>query len=133
MADSVPDSGDRPDFLAQINKVAGSGPVQDDVKAKLEEKRLFGEAARRERYQAATHWVIVAGVGMIGIAVVIVLTVRIIHLVLSPSKQWLSAEQIAEIDRFMFSGTMGGVLTSVVRKLQKNHSAPDSPDESQDD
>ena len=59
---------------------------------------------------------------------VVALATRIVYMILPLKWQWLSAEQIQQLDHFLFSGFVGGVLTQagvdrwrceVVRRIRK--------------
>ncbi len=40
----------------------------------------------------------------------VVFVVRIAHLVMPECWEWLSPERVREVDRFLFSGTMGAIV-----------------------
>ena len=47
----------------------------------------------------------------------LVFIIRIIHLVLPPYILWLDADQIQVIDKMLFSGVIGGLITKYFEKL----------------
>lgn len=91
-------------------------PVEDS-KAKKEQEALYrGDKRRGEREKNSMHWISVILIWSLGLFAAAVLSLRILHLVLPNGKQWMTAEQIQTIDKIFFSGTIGGILTSRIKK-----------------
>ena len=97
----------------QIIAAVGHKHPHNDAKAKLEEKRLFGDAVRSERYKTCIHYIQIIGAIILGVTAISVIATRMIYLVLPEKWRWLSADQIHDLDHFMFSGTIGGAITYV--------------------
>jgi hypothetical protein len=118
------------DLIPQLiqGAVNAATPAPPDAKARLEEQRLFGDAKRSERYKSCIHWISVIAIALIGLTIVAVLIARIIHLILPTNRQWLTSEQAHSLDEYLFSGTVGGVLTQAIRKIQGKKNA-DSEEE----
>lgn len=88
------------------------------------EATLFAKLAQREK--TSLSWVFLTFVWVAGIAFVYVATTRILHFALPvdesykifgfiPFHTWLAKEQIQEIDKILFSGSVGGVLATYAK------------------
>ena len=58
----------------------------------------------------AKQRVFIISIYMLWLMAVCVLMIRLIHFILPEFCQWLSVEQLQSLDKFLFSGAIGGVL-----------------------
>lgn len=90
----------------------------------VSEATLFTKLAERER--TSLSWVFLVFVWIAGVAFIYVAATRILHFALPidanykifgilPFHTWLSKEQIQEIDKILFSGSIGGVLATYAK------------------
>lgn len=106
------------EIAKQIERVAAATDVSPpDDKAKLELGKYYRQQRRDETMRSVIHAVLIIAVSLVGLVIVGVLTIRIVFLVLPSKWQWLSEDQITQIDHFLFSGFIGGVLTQAGRKI----------------
>lgn len=92
-------------------------PKNDDDISRKELKNKFGELNRAERVKNVFNWVFIIFIIIVSTIVIITVAVRLLHLGLPVSRQWLTVEQIQEIDKLFFSGTVGGLLGNYVKKI----------------
>lgn len=103
---------------------AGEPPppqVHPDHTAKQEGKELFGDPKRHEELKQAIHEGVILVLQVAFIAMVVVLLIRVLHFVLPENNAsnaggwrphgWLTDPQLASIDKFLFSGTLGALVS----------------------
>jgi hypothetical protein len=125
----MPDDINETPIARQIEDVAAAtaaSPPDDD--AKRERDILFRQKKRNDRVQEVSHWILVVAVILIGGVMVIALAIRIVYMILPLKWQWLSPEQIQQLDHFLFSGFVGGVLTQAGRKIAGDFNPPKESD-----
>lgn len=101
--------------IERLNEVNTAAGETDDGLAEDEAKKFSGDAARNEARKQAMHDGVVVFIRVISTLFTIVLAYRISTLVL-PDIVRLSPDRIQEIDRFMFSGVLGGAVTAYVKR-----------------
>ncbi|MFT3991832.1 MAG: hypothetical protein QM680_10535 [Luteolibacter sp.] len=96
--------------------------VKDGEKEEAKIFQLTGDGRRKEELKQTVHraflWLIRIAAGVI----ILVVIVRVLHLVLPMKSKgwfgwfgcWLETSQIQEIDKFFFSGALGGLLMKYV-------------------
>lgn len=115
----------------QIELVAAATVTpSSDPKAKQEEDALFRQRKRDENIRTVIHWVLMSATALIGGLIVVVLAVRIVYMVLPIKWQWLTPDQLIQVDHFLFSGFIGGVLTQAGRKIAGTYRVSDNDSES---
>jgi hypothetical protein len=92
-------------------------PKNADSKAKKEIDTLYGEQSRREQLKNVMNVVIIIFIIIVGVIATGIVSLRLVHLVLPPKQQWMSADQLQGIDKLFFSGAIGGILVGYIRKL----------------
>lgn len=83
--------------------------TQDDLEAANER--------RKETTREHFHRLFILGLRIVGISLIAVFVVRILHVVLPDYCQWLSKEQVQEIDRMLFSGAAGGLVIKYLEPI----------------
>jgi|GEM_PF-3550724 len=78
--------------------------------AKKEALVLEGDSQRNEQLKKESHKLLIVFIKLVFFLGVIVLIIRIYHLVTFSDYMWLSEDQINNIDRILFSGTIGGLV-----------------------
>lgn len=82
----------------------------EDSRNRLEQERLFSQNRRDESIKNALNrvfvWLIWAGF----LGFFAVLMIRMAHLILPQHLQWLTPDQIQNIDKIIFSGAIGGFV-----------------------
>jgi hypothetical protein len=91
--------------------------IPEDPTSKKERDKYYGEHKRKERFKNVMNWVFICFIIIISIVATGTIGVRIVHLILPPDRQWMSAEQIQGIDKLFFSGAIGGILVSYFKKV----------------
>jgi hypothetical protein len=105
----------------RVNTVQESTePCLNDVIAGKELKNKFGELNRAERVKNVLNWVFIIFIIIVSAIVIVTIAVRLLHLGLPLTRQWLTSEQIQGIDKLFFSGTIGGFLVNYVKKLSQS-------------
>jgi len=126
MTQPNPNSAEDGSIAEKIEHVAASTPSTDkDDVAKKELGALYLQSKRNEQVKTAVHYIIIIAVLVVGIVIVAALTIRIVYLVLPAKWQWMTTEQIEQLDHFLFSGFIGGVLTQAGRKIVTNYKSDD--------
>ena len=77
----------------------------------------YEDKKRTEIVKIHFHKIFKIFIWIIFITFMLVFIIRIIHLVLPPYILWLDADQIQVIDKMLFSGVIGGLITKYFEKL----------------
>lgn len=106
--------------MSDISQIQESSPPLPDKGSQREAKYLLAKQSRKNRMEGTTHWITIV---LLYIIVVIILGVgvcRFIHLILPPCRQWLTKEQLSDIDEFFVHGTFGALIVAFLRdKISK--------------
>jgi len=82
-----------------------------------ESKKLFEEEERAGLLQQEFHNLLIYGIRISFAIVTVVLFIRIAHLVLPKKWMWLEADDLQSLDKFFFSGTLGGIISKNLNKV----------------
>ena len=91
--------------------------IQVDGQSDLEDRFLFNARKREETLKVVLHWITMIALVIVFIVLVIVFLIRIGHFILPTDYKWLSDEQLQTIDKFLFSGALGGIVSKHAGKL----------------
>ena len=84
--------------------------VQADAKSKSESDYLKNDKKRQERVKNVFNTIFVCILWIAFVLICFVLTARVIHLIAPDSLRWLSVDDISQIDKFLFSSALGGIV-----------------------
>lgn len=84
--------------------------------AKKERKELFGDDKREEQKKEILHKAFLVFIIVISLLITVIVGVRLLHFVMPDTYCWLTAERIQNLDKFFFSGTIGGIVTTFIKK-----------------
>jgi hypothetical protein len=73
---------------------------------------------RDDRKDHHLHRLICAGFYVTGIACLMMFLVLVAHYILPSSRRFLDAEQVEKLQSFLFSGTVGGLLTTAAKRVK---------------
>jgi hypothetical protein len=91
-------------------------PIQTDRRAEEEKRANFSDLTRKERVKNVLNWVFIVFIIVASTIAVTVIAIRLVHLILPESNQWLTNEQIQGIDKLFFSGAIGGFIATYFKK-----------------
>jgi len=100
-------------MIDEFHEIALSTP-NSDRKGELEQRKYEGEHKRNEGLKNVIHRIITVLAWFGFICIIIILSIRIIHLISPCSWYWLKTDKINEIDRFLFSGAIGGFVARYI-------------------
>lgn len=110
---------DKIDKIGSEISVEASPP--SDKLAKQEVKEKFrGDEIRAEEAKQAIHKAFLWFLRVAAFAFIALFIVRMIHFMLPQNWCWLSAEQTQSIDRFLFSGAIGGLVGNYLKQIFPN-------------
>lgn len=75
---------------------------------------------RTDRRESHFHRVTICGLWFAASMFALMFLVLVLHYILPDSKRFLTVEQVGHLQAFLFSGTLGGVLTGAVQKVIPN-------------
>ncbi len=87
-----------------------------DKKAEKEQDKEYNALVRDERIKNVFHWGLVCFLWVAIIVLISVFLVRVTHLIIPECKYWLTEDQLSSIDRIIFSGAIGGLVTNHLNK-----------------
>lgn len=133
---------------ARSEKLQGNGAAQreksafeDDYEDQTEAQLLAAQKGRDEKTRNTFHGIFITGLKIAGISLILLFIARFWHLLapideislfglcgyISPNSEgscitlrWLSPEQLQEIDRLLFSGTLGALLARYLAPIITN-------------
>ncbi|MEJ8756376.1 hypothetical protein WG947_05185 [Pontibacter sp. H259] len=88
-----------------------NSPARDNLARR--ELSLFEQTKTREH--KSLSWIFVIFIWLVGVAFVLVVFCRLLHFVLPTGTLWLTKVQIQEIDKILFSGSIGGILVGYLK------------------
>ncbi len=97
---------------------AESDPI--DQVSQLENRYLFNARRREERLKVVIHYITMITILLVFIVVTVVFLIRVSHFIMPDDYKWLTDEQLQSVDKFFFSGALGGIMTRHVGKLFNN-------------
>jgi len=101
-----------------VNLVLGPENIPDGRRSKAEERELY----RSERLKDHLHTLFTCFIYVAFVFLLIVFSVRLVHLIVPATWYWLNGDQIQNIDRVFFSGAIGGVLGGYFKGKLNKHS-----------
>lgn len=63
------------------------------------------------------HRIFIWGLRVVGISLIVMFVVRVLHIILPESWNWLTSQSLQDIDRMLFSGAAGGLLTKYLEPI----------------
>ena len=104
-------------LLNRLDAIKENTFIPEDFKSKKELDKYYGEQNRKERLKNVINWIFIVFVCIISLVATIVIGMRLLHLVLSLERQWMTPEQLQNIDKLFFSGAIGGLLVTYLKKI----------------
>ncbi len=105
-----PDDPEKPG-APQIVVAERPDAAPEDAAARAEREELFKhDITRLDKLRDALHKVVVGAIWIVGFGVFACIIIRLWHLVAPACWQWLDAGRIQQIDHFLLSGALGGIL-----------------------
>lgn len=105
---------------AQLDAAVGTdadsisdSPLRDD-QAHLEERELENNHRRAEKAKDTAHYVFVIFIWSAGSAFLLLFLVRMWHFAVPESWCWLPLDRLQGIDKMLFSGAIGAVLSKYI-------------------
>lgn len=96
--------------ISKVSEASG-GSKPPDKKAVAEDRAW----ARDQDFKATFYFIFKIFVYIASGLLVIVASVRAIHLIIPQCYQWLSEDQLQTIDKLFYSGAIGGILGGYLR------------------
>jgi len=91
--------------------IGESENISSDDKSKKEEDFLISQENRRnEGVKNVAHWIFIWILRIGFVLICLVLITRVIHLVVPYNLRWLCPSDIAQMDKFLFSSSLGGLI-----------------------
>ena len=91
--------------------ITEKAPVSDDERAKKElEFLISADENRKERVREVFNKIFIIVLWISFLLIIAVLVTRVIHIVVPDSFRWLEKEDIAQMDKFLFSSALGGLV-----------------------
>ena len=78
---------------------------------------LFNAKKRQEALKVVIHYITKIAVIVIFIVLVIVFIIRVAHFIIPEEWHWLTDVQLQTLDKFFFSGALGGIMSKHMGKL----------------
>lgn len=82
-----------------------------------EARRLYKDGERHEHVKQNVHRVFICLIWTVSTLAMVVIIIRILHLIMPECWYWLTTENIQQIDKFLFSGAIGGFLGRYIDKI----------------
>lgn len=96
------------DFIKEEN---GNSYHQNDKKAIKEQEFILSQDGKRnEGVKNVTHWIFLWILRIAFVLICIVLITRVFHLILPNCLRWLGLNDISQMDKFLFSSSLGGII-----------------------
>ena len=80
----------------ESTQITGAGSDEENELFKSEQKHI--------------HWIFIGGLWVISVAAALIMLIRAAHFVIPDCWRWLDAENLQNIDKFLFSGLFGAFL-----------------------
>jgi hypothetical protein len=88
-----------------------------DRLSSVEENHLYNDKARAEGLKRFFHIVTIASLSIVFLLAILLIMIRVYHFVAPDSWRWLSTEELQALDKTLFSGVIGGVLSKYMGKI----------------
>ena len=96
------------------SELPSSGELPDG-EARKEETDLFGDELRHEQKKQVLHTAFLWFIRVAAFVLIIAFVIRMAHFLLPEKYCWLSADQLQGLDKFLFSGTLGGLVVAFIK------------------
>lgn len=108
-----------PEELVEGNRAIGEAAALKAGVDLSDRKRLneFNALLRSESKERHLHNVTLCGIWVAGCAVAAMFVVLVLHYVLPPGARFLDAADVQQLQTFLFSGVIGGLLTRVAERV----------------
>ena len=87
-----------------------------ETEARKEQLLLFGDKQRQEEKKQVVHDAFIRFVQIAAYVMIGVFIVRMLHFVFPANWCWLTPEQISSLDKFLFSGALGGLVVGFIKQ-----------------
>ena len=97
-------------MAADLSKINEPNSI-DETDLSIQEANIFGSE------QTHQHWIFIMILWVFAISIVLIFSIRVLHIILPESCHWLTDDQIGEIDRLSVSGVFGSLATLVFKRF----------------
>lgn len=101
---------------AELQPIIDDVPLTD-ISSNNEKDFLYDAKRREETLKVVVHYITIIAILIVFLVVLIVFLIRVSHFIIPNNWRWLTDEQIQTVDKFFFSGALGGILTRHVGRL----------------
>ena len=111
----------------EIQQLNTLDPAERKDRAKTAEKaaaELFGDEKRKEETRQVFHRAFIWFLRVAAFMFLLMLVARVLHFILPEDWLWLSDEQVQDMDGFLFSGTLGGLIVKFLSPMIRKESEP---------
>jgi hypothetical protein len=91
-------------------------PINDRL-TQQEQDHLFDQRNRDHQVKTLFHNLLIWSMRICFFVVIMVFLIRVSHFVMPQRWAWLKAEDLQTIDKFFFSGALGGILSRHLNKI----------------
>ena len=103
--------------MSDLDRIGETSPRSVDFIAEEEEKAIVAGSRRKRRIDNVKNWIYISILCLFTLAIVIVVLIRIVHLVLPLKYDWLTKEQISNINDFFVSGGVGATVVKLFNSV----------------
>ncbi len=96
---------------SQLDFITENKTITEDTKSDKEERFILSaDTRRKEKIREVFNRIFVIVLWMAFGLIFLVLIARVMHLIFPEKWRWLQPDDIAQMDKFLFSSALGGVL-----------------------
>lgn len=103
--------------MSGLDRIGETSPRRVDHIAEEEEKAIIEDSKRKRKTDNVKNWIYIVILCLFTIATVAVILIRILHLILPIKNDWLTKEQIANINDFFVSGGIGATIVKLFNSV----------------
>lgn len=101
--------------MSDLDKISEPAPKRVDKIAEEEEHAIISDSRRKTRVNNVKNWCYIVLIGFFTFAIIAIILIRILHLVLPANHEWLTKEQLANINDFFVDGSIGGLVVGFLK------------------
>lgn len=104
--------------LDRIGSEISLPQLAEDSQAQHEEKSFgAGDKRRQEESKQLFHFVFCCFLTVAAIIFIVMFSIRMLHFIFPDDWCWLKADRLQAIDKSLFSGVIGGALTTYLKQI----------------
>lgn len=111
--------------LERVGSDLPSNVPLSDTEARKEQNDLFGDDLRHEQKKQVLHTAFLWFIRVAAFILIIAFVIRMSHFLLPTKWCWLTEEQLQGLDKFLFSGTLGGLVVAFIKPAFPSKSGSD--------